>query len=507
MKNCKLPLFLIVFVSLVFCTVPRRAEGVYYNSEGVAIKTYSVPKMKKKEPTKKKTVTQKKVTPSPKSIVPKKEKTFSDPSEAAAAGYKVGQTVMVKKGIIYKLAQDSKTGKYTYKRYRKKKKKTFSNPSEAVAAGYKVGQTVMVKKGIIYKLAQDSKTGKYTFKRYRAAKPKTAQTDVAVKAQTESEARLKEKAEIKAQEDAAEKARIEAINQEQKEQLQYQAESDARLKEKAEVKAQKDAAEKVRTEATAEAKRTKQEQARKERRQYQTESRTSNGRNMNRLNAAVSLRHSFLDRKTVITDRTLTDGGSTTSSTTDVGRKDTYSTDMHNDSVRLRLGLTDRVEMFLDAGLAYEKLSDISDMEPAYGGGFRVNITTVDDGYFSGLYLAFSSEYLQGKLTTSYSSADGTKYSQATDWEDITATMESGIVFSKLSIFAGCSYMLYSESMNTKEIQPLPDITLLEDDLEQQSSLNFSGGVEYHYSPSQHIQLEVQAPNRLGGIVSVEYLF
>lgn len=457
MKHYKLPLFLIVLVSLVIGTVPCRAEVVYYTPEGIASKKYSVSS---------------------------KDKRFSDPAEAAAAGYKVGQTVMVKNGILYKLALDSKTGRYSFKRYRvvKKKKtvtrekvtpsqknKTFSDPSEAAAAGYKVGQTVMVKNGILYKLAQDSKTGRYSYKRYRVAKKKTIVTPKTVQSKTQADAHLKENTKVKVPEEAVEK---------------------------------------VRTEVAAEVKRTKQEQARKERRRYPAESQTPNGRNMSRLTAAVALRHSFVERKTVITDRRLTHADGSTSGAIGAGLKDAYSTDMHNDSVRLRLGLTNTVEMFLDAGLVFDKLSDIADMEPAFGGGVRVNIATVDDGFFSGGYLAFSGEYLQGKLKTSYNSADGTVASStAIDWQDMTATVESGIVFSKISIFTGCSYMLYSESIATKQTQALSDVIMLEDELEQQGSLNFSCGVEYHYSPSLHVQLELQAPNRLGGIGSIEYRF
>ncbi len=257
----------------------------------------------------------------------------------------------------------------------------------------------------------------------------------------------------------------------------------------------------------ADAERKKQERAKKrERLRYQVETSTPNGRNMKRKTASVVFRHSFLDRKTVITNRTRTitrsDGTATepesTTITTGVGQEDSYSTKLNNDIVRLRWGLTDTIEVFADAGLAYDLLSNISDMEPVFGGGGRVNIAVFENGFLSGLYLAISGEYLQGKLIKDDSSVD---------WQDMTATLESGIVFSKMSFFAGCSYMIYSESITTKQIQSLPDLTIFEDELEQQGSINLSGGIEYNYSPSMHFLLEIQAPNRQGGIISVEYRF
>lgn len=453
MKSYKLPLLLIVLVSLALYCVPCRVEGS-------AIKKSS----------------------SRTSIVSQKGKTLSDPSEAAAAGFKIGQTVLVKKGIIYKLAQDSKTGRYFYKRYRavKKKKrvaqkktpapapnKIFADPSDAAAAGFQVGQTVVIKKGIIYKLARESRTGKYIYKRYRAARKKkkpepskTVQADVAAKVYDGSDSHPKEKVNVKPQEKTAEKP-LETSVKSRSEQRRHPANVEAK------------------------------------------------GRNMKRLKASATLSHAFLDRKTVITDQSLTDAGGTTQVTTGVGLKDTFSTDMHNDSVRVRLGLTDTVEVFLDAGVAFDTLSALSDMEPAFGGGFRVNIATVDDGFFSGGYLAFSGEYLQGKLTTKDTSADGLVESfTSTDWQDMTATLETGIILSKVSLYTGFSYMLYSESVTTKQIEsPSGDIRLIEEELEQQDSFNFLCGVEYHVSPSLDVQFEVQAPNRQGGIMSVEYRF
>ncbi len=237
------------------------------------------------------------------------------------------------------------------------------------------------------------------------------------------------------------------------------------------------------------AKRKKQERAKRERPRYQIKTSTPNGRNMKRMKASVGLRHSFLDRKTVLTNRL--DGTTTEPESETITTGDSYSTKMHNDSVRLRFGLTDAIEAFVDAGLAYDQLSNISDMKPVFGGGGRVNIAAFDKGFLSGLYLAISCEYLQGKLIKNDSSVD---------WQDMTATLESGIVFSKMSFFAGCSYMMYSESITTKQIQ-------IEDELEQQGSINFSGGIEYNYLPSMNFLLEIQAPNRQGGIMSVEYRF
>lgn len=521
MKSCRFSLFLIVLISLVLYSVQLWAEGVYYTPEGLAIKKYSVPKLKKKEkkpsvtdeiqPKKnnieQKTVTKEKTKPLLKKNV-KKNKSFSSPEEAVTAGFKVGQTVMVKNGIIYKLAKDSKTGKFKFKRYRKvKRKPTQQNlkPSEAVAAGYIVGQTVMVRNGIIYKLAKDSKTGKYKYKRYRAAKPKPVQakskppkTEVQKPLPPDPKSVKTEKIDTVVTDQAEAKAKKTEVVQpktQKDEQSQKKIGDEEKVVEKT----------KSEPETVVKEKKEKQEQVRKDKTRKLENSRIANGRNMNRFSAAIAFRHSFLDRKTVITDRKLTQNDVTTTVTTDVGKEDTFFTDMHSDSLRFRLGLTDSIEMFLDAGFAYDKLSAISDMEPAFGFGIRYNITTIENGFFSGTYLAFTSEYLTGKLTSDYSSA-GLKYSQETDWEDMTATFESGIVISKMTFYGGISYMLYTESISTKEIDSSP-VTLLEEDLEQQTSINLSAGVEYNYSPNLNFQLEAQAPNRQGVIISAEYRF
>ena len=415
-----------------------------------------------------------------KNTLSKKGKIYSDPDAATADGYKVGQTVMVKGKIIYKLDRDSKTGKYTFKKYRLvKKRKKYSDPNAAAAAGYKVGQTVMVKNNIIYRLAKDPKTGGFTYKRYRAVKkkaaPAVAKTPVATTAHSE-------------------------VNITEEKTVQTGSKADVIVKDKAKTKAEEQSAAKVTLEPDT--KKNKQELTKR----GQVRRSAANGRNMKRLAGSVAFRHSFFDRKTELTDRIVTQADGTPA--TVIGQKDSYSTDMHNDSVRLRLGLSDSFEVFTDLGLAYDKLSGISDMEPVFGGGIRYNITKIDDGFFSGLYLAVSGEYLQGKLTKNVNSVDGlVKYLDSTDWQDMTATLESGIQFSKLSAIFGCSYMLYSEKVTTKQTHPLTDRITVKDELEQKGSVNFSGGIEYRYSPSIHLLLEVQAPNRQGGIMSVEYRF
>ncbi|UCF56193.1 MAG: SPOR domain-containing protein, partial [Deltaproteobacteria bacterium] len=153
-----------------------------------------------------------------------------------------------------------------------------------------------------------------------------------------------------------------------------------------------------------------------------------NGRNMGWGDFSLGLRHTSREVEPDITKRKqITSDGTTTSiediSVAGVGTSD-LPTALHIDSLHLRFGLTDYLEVFAEIGAAYGELSDLAF---AYGGGLRLNLFEVKGGRFRGFYGGLQGEYLNGGFEEDYTSSTGNKWKKDADWQEFVAKGELGV--------------------------------------------------------------------------------
>ena len=236
------------------------------------------------------------------------------------------------------------------------------------------------------------------------------------------------------------------------------------------------------------------------------------GRNIAKGKLALGVKHTYLETQTEVTNRKIITSDGTTITTQDVSlaniNVNEYPTSMHIDTIRIRLGLTDYLEIFADTGIAYDKLSDL---EFAYGGGIRLNLFEAST-HRSGeqFYLALQGEYLGGKLNEEYSTDTGNRWDRETDWQEFTSKMELGVTKSKFTAYVGGLYLLYREDTERRLLENLPAGLIsyvIQDELEEEYNYGFFGGIAYHFLPTVLLNIEGQVDNQKIVSGALEYHF
>jgi hypothetical protein len=136
------------------------------------------------------------------------------------------------------------------------------------------------------------------------------------------------------------------------------------------------------------------------------------GRNISAGKLSLSLRQTYREVNTELTDRNVPISSS---------EKNDFDTDMNLTMLRVGFGLTDFLEVFGEVGACYD---DFEDFNLAYGGGARLNLFEVKTGSLRGLYTALQADYHKGKLETDYQSIAGNRFSKDADWWDFTGKGE-----------------------------------------------------------------------------------
>jgi hypothetical protein len=99
---------------ILHAALTANAETVYYTPDGKPVKNVTAGSPDK-------------------STSPSSGSMEADAEKAARAGFKVGQTVKIENNIVYRLAKDSKTGKFTFKKYRRS-----ASPNSRKSSGHKI---------------------------------------------------------------------------------------------------------------------------------------------------------------------------------------------------------------------------------------------------------------------------------------------------------------------------------------------------------------------------------
>ena len=222
------------------------------------------------------------------------------------------------------------------------------------------------------------------------------------------------------------------------------------------------------------------------------------GRNIPRSNIALGLNHTYIEVQTEVTKRTVIQG-------TPIGTfdKNAFPTSMHIDTIRVRFGLTDYMEIFADIGIDY----DDEDFDPGivYGGGTRLNLYKKTGQSFGEFYIAFQGEYLTGTLTKEYKSSAGSMWELEADWQWLTGRMELGVVRSRFAAYVGGVYFYYREDTERSLMEPAFDI--YQDELEEEYNYGVYGGVGFRFSPAILLNIEGQVINQESVRVALEYHF
>jgi hypothetical protein len=233
------------------------------------------------------------------------------------------------------------------------------------------------------------------------------------------------------------------------------------------------------------------------------------GRNMGQGDLSLGLRHISREVEAEITQRKLITSDGTTTSIEDISlpsaEKDDFPTPLHMDSVHLRFGLTDYLEVFADIGGAYREVSDLAFV---YGGGLRLNLFQVKGGWFRGFYGGLQGEYLGGRLEYEYSSS-GSKVNKEADWQEFVAKGELGVARSRFATYIGGAYFNYREDTERELLEDLPpSLTsyVLKDDLEEKS-FGIFGGIDINLTSAVLVNIEGQVISQKSILGTLEYHF
>lgn len=358
------------------------------------------------------------------------------------------------------------------------KEKLAREAADAAAKGYKVGQTVKVKDGIIYKLAIDPKTKGYTFKLYRRVKKeKTVKKKTTIK-------KPRVVKHIRNKETDAEQMAREKRQKEEERQKQLEAEQQAIMQ--------------------AEAARKEAERLRLKK---LYDDGYNEGRRLNQWDVVVAAEHRYYEWRTVLNQRTLTTGDGTVIDTEGLGIEDVFYTKTHADMLLLRLMVTQSLELFLEAGMNYERFSDIADMEPVYGGGARYVVAEADFWVDAAVYLDVYARYMTGSISSTYDDIEGSKFNKTLDFSEIDTGFEAGIRIYRLTLSAGVNYGLYSEDVTRDKVLTDPDISIYQDEMEQQNNLGMKVGLEYRMAPHWNVYGQWHSLYKEGPMAGLEYRF
>lgn len=235
------------------------------------------------------------------------------------------------------------------------------------------------------------------------------------------------------------------------------------------------------------------------------------GRNSSAGKLALSLRQTYREVNTELTDRTQIEssGGTTTKQNVPISssEKNRFDTDMNLSMLRVGLGATDFLEVYGEIGACYD---DFEDFNLAYGGGARLNLFEVKTGTLRGLYSALEANYLKGKLETEYQSVEGNRFSKDADWWDFTSKGEVGFTRNRFAVYLGGTYFVYREDTDRKQLENLPlGVTSLkfEDDLEEENKFGAYGGLSLALTPGLLVNLEGQVFTESSITGAIEYRF
>lgn len=233
-----------------------------------------------------------------------------------------------------------------------------------------------------------------------------------------------------------------------------------------------------------------------------------NGRNIRQGSVGLGLRHTYRKVYTEITERKQVTSDGVTTTVVDVvladNEKDDFPTTVHMDTLRIRFGLTDYLEIFADFGMDYHK--EFSDPDFVYGGGFRLNLFEAGDG----LYAALQGGYLGGKVEHEYTSDAGNKWEKEADWHEFTGKAELGIARRHVAAYIGGVYLLYREDAERRQLENVPAIytsRMFQDELKEKNRYGAYGGAEFHLGPSLLIVIEGQVGNQRIISAGLEYYF
>ena len=235
------------------------------------------------------------------------------------------------------------------------------------------------------------------------------------------------------------------------------------------------------------------------------------GRNMGQGNFGLGLRHTYREVPLELTTRTQITSDGTTTTIEDVsvtsGEEEDHSTRLHMDSLRIRFGLTNYLEIFAEIDGAYRELSNLG---LAYGGGLRLNLFQVKGGWLRGFYSALQGEYLSGEVEYEYSSSADNKWKKKADWEEFIAKGELGFVSPRFNAYIGAAYFDYREDTERELLENLPSSLtsfMLQDELEEKESFGAFGGIDINLSSAVLVNIEGQVITQKSIFGTLEYHF
>jgi hypothetical protein len=232
------------------------------------------------------------------------------------------------------------------------------------------------------------------------------------------------------------------------------------------------------------------------------------GRNISAGKLSLSLRQTYREVNTELTDRTQIDSdGTTTNVPISSSEKNDFDTDMSLTMLRVGLGLTDFLEVYGEIGACYD---DFEDFNLAYGGGARLNLFEVKTGTLRGFYTALEADYHKGKLETEYQSIAGSRFSKDADWWDFTGKGELGFTRNRFAVYVGGTYFVYSEDTDRKQLENIPaplTSRKFEDDLEEENNFGAYGGLSVHLTPGLLVNVEGQVFTQSSITGAIEYRF
>ncbi len=235
------------------------------------------------------------------------------------------------------------------------------------------------------------------------------------------------------------------------------------------------------------------------------------GRNISAGKLSFSLRQTYREVNTELTDRKSVTSDGTTTTKQDLSisssEKNRFDTDMNLSMLRVGFGLTDFLEVFGEVGACYD---DFEDFNLAYGGGARLNLLEVKTGSLRGLYTALEADYHKGKLDTEYQSIGGNRFTKNSDWWDFTGKGEIGFTRNRFAVYIGGTYFVYREDTDRKQVQNIPPgltSVKFEDDLEEENNFGAYGGLSVHLTPGLLVNVEGQVFTQSSITGAIEYRF
>jgi len=202
----------------------------------------------------------------------------------------------------------------------------------------------------------------------------------------------------------------------------------------------------------------------------------------------------------------ITSAGSSTVAISD-SEKDDFPTSMLIDSLYTRYGLTNYLEIFLEAGADYKESSSTSFV---YAGGLQLSLTEVKGGVFKGLYSNLSGSYLSGDVEYEYRSPAGNKWNEEAEFDELSVKGELGIIRSRFAVYFGAVFLDYNETTKRDKLTGLtpPGTSLVyEDELENDKSFGGYAGAEIYLTPSALIKFAGQVIKKENIFITFEYHF